>query len=322
MSQLNSFKYNKKPYNSFRRYNSRRNYLQQQTRYFSQNDDYKNNSTHSKWIKKSELQTNNSKDKQYYRNKVWNYMENNNIALFPRPVYHRIPNFVGADKTSAQLMKLECFLNAKIVKVNPDKPQQNVRYLCLKMNKRLLIPTPRLNNYGLLNEIIIPMHLKNNNKTLEIAATRKGLQQFGYLLGLNQLLKWNKNNKIDICIVGSVAVDKINGYRIGKGEGYADIEIAIMNELGLIDKNTKFIATVHDCQVFEGLDSKLFDIEDVKLDYIVTPTQIIKIDKKKDKLLYKINWNKLSQKQLNNMPILKQLKNKRKQYNTDAVKRW
>nr|GFA20580.1 5-formyltetrahydrofolate cyclo-ligase-like protein [Tanacetum cinerariifolium] len=30
------------------------------------------------------------------RKRVWDLMEGLNIAQFPRPVYHRIPNFVGA----------------------------------------------------------------------------------------------------------------------------------------------------------------------------------------------------------------------------------
>ena len=312
----------KKSHNSFRPYNSFRNNSNQyiQKRQFNQNEDCKSES-HSKWIMKKDKKENESKDKEYYRQKVWNYMENNNIALFPRPCYHRIPNFIGADKAAINLLKLECFTSSKIIKVNPDKPQQYVRYLCLKMDKKLLIPTPRLKTNGLLNEIVIPFHLKNNAKSLEMAATRKGLQRFGHLLSLNQLSKW-KNTKIDICIVGSVAVDKTNGYRIGKGEGYADIEIAILNQLGLIDINTKFIATVHDCQVFESLNDQLFDDIDVTLDYIVTPTKIIEINKKNDnedddnktkELPYKINWNKLTQDRINKIPVLKHLRSYQQQ---------
>ena len=309
---------------SFRPYHSSRRHPQHNQRqtYHHEADDYK---SASKWVKKAN--TNPMNDKQYYREKVWNYMEENNIALFPRPVYHRIPNFKMADKTAINLLKLSCFVNAKIVKVNPDKPQQSVRCLCLKMGKKLLVPTPQLKSNGLLNEIIIPSHLKQDIKTLQMAATRKGLQQFGHLLSIHDLSKWN-NTKIDICIIGSVAVDKTNGYRIGKGEGYADIEIAIMNELGLIDKNTKFIATVHDCQVFESLNKQLFDITDVRLDYIVTPTQVIQIKKEtqSDTLPYKIDWNRLDQERLNKMPVLKILKNhnvsKQNKHKSNKISRW
>lgn len=30
------------------------------------------------------------------RKRLWDYMESNDIARFPRPVHHRIPNFVDA----------------------------------------------------------------------------------------------------------------------------------------------------------------------------------------------------------------------------------
>ena len=106
--------YKKKPYNSFRQYNSQR-----YSSNYKQNDDYKMQ-TKSKWVTKDNINTQN---KDYYRNKVWNYMENNNIALFPRPVYHRIPNFIGNEKASMNLLKIEEFINAKLVKINPDKPQ-------------------------------------------------------------------------------------------------------------------------------------------------------------------------------------------------------
>jgi 5-formyltetrahydrofolate cyclo-ligase len=37
------------------------------------------------------------------RKPVWDKMEKENIAAFPRPVHHRIPNFVGADKAADQV---------------------------------------------------------------------------------------------------------------------------------------------------------------------------------------------------------------------------
>jgi 5-formyltetrahydrofolate cyclo-ligase len=41
----------------------------------------------------------------------------------------------------------------------------------------------------------------------------------------------------------------IAGHRIGKGEGYADLEFAMMIKMGAVDENTVIAATVHDCQV-------------------------------------------------------------------------
>merc|ERR1712154_203431 len=116
-------------------------------------------------------------------------------------------------------------------------------------------------------------------KTLRFAATRKGFEKFGRgnLVGLRELIRWDPRHTIDVVIIGSVAIDQETGYRIGKGEGFADMEIAIMNEFGLIDNNTTFIVTMHDCQLYDNIDMALFDRDtDTRLDYICTPTQIIK----------------------------------------------
>merc|ERR1719343_1864098 len=78
------------------------------------------------------------------RKRIWDYMEENNIAADPRPVHHRIPNFVGAELTAKQVESLPEFQRAKWVKVNPDSPQKEVRAAVLRAGKMLLVPQPRL----------------------------------------------------------------------------------------------------------------------------------------------------------------------------------
>lgn len=237
-------------------------------------------------------------------------MEQHNIAVFPRPVYHRIPNFVGSDVACEQLLQIPEFQRSRIVKVNPDRPQTHARYLCLKHSKRLFVPPAGLKQNAVLTEIKIPAHLKKDEKTLRYAATRKGFEQFGHLVTLRDLIRWDPKQKIDVVIIGSVAIDSETGYRIGKGEGFADMEIAIMNEFGLIGPQTTFIVTMHDCQLQQNIDMALFDPDtDTRLDYICTPTQIIKIKKRKgQRLPYHIDWDKLSAKRLRKIPFLRTLR--------------
>merc|ERR1712176_1577930 len=61
------------------------------------------------------------------RKQIWNYLEDNDLADFPRPVHHRIPNFKSSATTGERLATLPEFLAANIVKVNPDTPQKAVR---------------------------------------------------------------------------------------------------------------------------------------------------------------------------------------------------
>ncbi len=46
---------------------------------------------------------------------------------FPRPVHHRIPNFVNAELAAQRLAALPEFARAACVKVNPDTPQKQAR---------------------------------------------------------------------------------------------------------------------------------------------------------------------------------------------------
>merc|ERR1711971_165836 len=152
----------------------------------------------------------------------------------------------------------------------------------LKHGKRLFVPPAGLKKNAILTEIHIPDHLTGNDKALRYASTRKGFEEYGKLLTLHDMIGWDQKVKIDVVIIGSVAIDVDTGYRIGKGEGFADMEIAIMNEFGLIDANTTFIVTMHDCQLQRNIDMALFDPDtDTRLDYICTPTQIIKVKKRR-----------------------------------------
>lgn len=50
---------------------------------------------------------------------------------------------------------------------------------------------------------------------------------------------------VDLIICGSVAVNR-RGIRLGKGTGYSNIEVALLQEAGLIGLNTELLETEHD----------------------------------------------------------------------------
>jgi 5-formyltetrahydrofolate cyclo-ligase len=53
---------------------------------------------------------------------------------------------------------------------------------------------------------------------------------------------------VDLIICGSVAVNR-RGVRLGKGAGYSDIELALLQEAGLMRPETTIVTTVHPLQV-------------------------------------------------------------------------
>src|SRR5262249_8741356 len=106
---------------------------------------------------------------------------------------------------------------------------------------------------------------------------------------------------LDAIVCGSVAVTR-DGRRCGKGEGYSDLEFAILRELG--HPPVPVATTVHDLQV---VDSVPRDPTDQPISVITTPIRAIRI-KRPSGAPTGINWTRLSAEDLDEMPILAELK--------------
>ncbi|KAM9121921.1 methenyltetrahydrofolate synthase domain-containing protein isoform 4-T6 [Pangshura tecta] len=234
-------------------------------------------------------------------------MEANNLADFPRPVHHRIPNFKSASHAASRLPGLQEFRTAKTIKINPDAPQKTARFLTLEARKTLLVPTPRLRT-GLFNKIVPPPGA--TKEILRICATSQGVKDYSVPIGLDAKVH------VDLVVVGSVAVSE-KGWRIGKGEGFADMEYAMMVSMGAITEDTPIVTIVHDCQVVD-IAEELLDDHDLTVDYILTPTRTIKTGCKRPKP-QGIIWHKISYEMLERIPILKNLRYREKQAGKDVM---
>merc|ERR1712150_312391 len=249
-------------------------------------------------------------DKAAIRKKEWEFMEKNDIANFPRPVYNRIPNFKGANLAGQKVKDLKEFQTAKTVKVNPDKPQEEVRYQVLDHNKDLIVPTPRLSK-GLFNRLSAEPGMDKEN--MRKLASREGIDHQSKPVPMASRIK------LDLVVVGSVAVDK-SGNRIGKGEGFADLEFAMaVSHHGAITKDTLVLSTVHDVQVFDQIPESLFQPHDLSVDIIVTPTEVFRVEEPKKPKPDHIIWNLLSREKFDQIPILKEIRFKEKKAGKDTI---
>jgi len=129
---------------------------------------------------------------------------------------------------------------------------------------------------------------------------------------LAQPLDLQDNTKIDLLVVGSVAVNPENGARVGKGEGFAELEYGILRHLGQIDDSTPIVTCVHDCQIVTT-DLPPADVglmkHDVPVDIIVTPTQIFRVDPvNRSPKPTGIYWDLLSREKLKQVKVLRLLK--------------
>lgn len=231
--------------------------------------------------------------KEEIRKLVWDRMLRDGIARFPLPPHGRIPNFVGAEEAAKRLAKLEPFAKAKVLKINPDSPQRPVRHWALTSGKKVVMPTPRIRRgFLLLDPEKIP------RSALSYASTIKGAFRYGSLVK-----PWNLP-KIDAAVVGSVAVDT-EGRRIGKGEGYSEIEFGVLVEVGVLEREAPIATTVHDVQV---LPPPLpTDPWDVSVDYVVTPTKVIRAVNRPPRPKG-ILWELIPEKKVEEIPVLSELR--------------
>jgi 5-formyltetrahydrofolate cyclo-ligase len=233
------------------------------------------------------------------RKRIWDMMEEKDIARFPRPVHHRIPNFVGAEQAAKRLATLPEFENAKCVKVNPDTPQRPVRHLVLEQGKTLLTPQPRLRTgfFSTIQMKLLPSLVK-----VEECTNSKGVVKYGTPVTLDD------KYTVDLVIVGSTAVCPKTGARVGKGEGFAELEWGILSLQGNLDAATTLVVTtVHDEQIVDDIPEGALTKHDVPVDIIVTPTRIIRVSNRAPKPSG-VFWDLLSPQKLAQIRVLQQLK--------------
>ena len=233
--------------------------------------------------------------KQSIRERIWKLLEEKNVASFPRPVYGRIPNFIGSDRACELATSLPEFTRARVIKINPDSPQRRCRELALVSGKLLIMPTPRIREgFLLLDPRRIPRQYYGE------ASTIRGAFKWGV-----PIKPWEMPN-IDLVIIGSVAVNPGNGRRLGKSHGYAEIEWGIASALGKVSEDTPVITTVHELQlVSDDIPREPFDLP---VDVVVTPSRVIRVSRV-DPKPRGIYWEFVTEDMLREIPILRELRN-------------
>jgi len=211
-------------------------------------------------------------DKQAIRERVWDRLEADGVARFPFPPHDRIPNFEGAAAAAERVTETAVWERAETVKANPDSPQLPLRRAALRAGKTVYMAVPRLRDRRCFYELD-PAELDDIEAAPAVSnvadhARQVGPEAVGY---------------VDLVVSGSVGVTE-DGARIGKGEGYSDLEYAVLRELGLVDAATPVLTTVHELQVLDGPDSAVpgvdvpVDAHDVPMDLVVTPERTVETE--------------------------------------------
>src|SRR2546423_8016595 len=198
--------------------------------------------------------------KQAARERIWAVLERR--AAAPVGVYGRIPAFFGAEAAADRLAALPVWRAARTLKAVPDKAQLPVRARALREGKLVYMAVPKLADalpFFLLDpaSLTVPPEEAASSRVAETVVRKVGVEEM---------------QPVDLVICGSVAVNR-RGVRLGKGAGYSDIELALLQEAGLMRPETTVVTTVHPLQV---VDEPLPETgHDFSVDLIVTPEEVI-----------------------------------------------
>ncbi len=234
--------------------------------------------------------------KDILRSEVWSLLEERSVSI--GPTWSRIPNFIGADKAAQRLAELQIWKTSTIVKSNPDSPHIPVRLRALEDGKLVYVPVPELvKDYPFIE--LDPNILQRNGIPYEEVAPIEGAMEHGRKVGFQDM------KPFDLAVVGCVAVSR-NGGRTGKGGGFADLEMGIFREIGLVNADTPIVTTIHSLQIKED-ELIIMDAHDTPLDWIITPDEVIETQT----LIAQpegVNWDTIQSDQYENIPFLLSLK--------------
>jgi len=231
-------------------------------------------------------------DKQDLRERVWDDLEESGEARFPFPPHGRIPNFAGAGDAADRLADTGAWADADVVKANPDAPQLPVRRAALRAGKTVYVAVPRLRDEECFLRLD-PAEVAD----VDDATTVSGISEHGTPVGPEAV------EPVDLIVSGSVAVTE-RGERVGKGEGYSDLEFALLREFDRVDDDTATVTTVHERQV---VDEKIpTGDHDVPMDFAVTPERVVDTDAPATKPAG-IEWDALGEERREEIPVLARL---------------
>ncbi|XP_039490524.1 methenyltetrahydrofolate synthase domain-containing protein [Drosophila santomea] len=235
--------------------------------------------------------------KRSLRVQTWKKIQEGKVGIGFNNIFNRIPSFVGADKAAALFVNEEEFKKAQHIKVNIDRALHEFKELALLADKSVYLPSTRESS-ALCLKVDVPADATEEQK--KEALRVQDIQKFRSEIGLDSGLK------LDIVVIGSVVVSR-EGYRIGRGNGFADLDIGLLIELGAITPKTVIVTIVHDIQVVDSLPPNLFQKYDTPVDIIATPSEIIRVSKRLS-FPNGIYWELLSERRLKILPVLQQLK--------------
>ena len=234
------------------------------------------------------------------REEVWSAMRAAKVARFPGAA-GRIPNFTGAEAAAELLRDLPAWRAALTVKANPDSAQLPVRQRALEDGKTVYMAVPRLAE----PEPFFALDPDHLDQPPRKAASISGASRSARRVTLDEL------TAVDLVVMGSVAAG-LDGARLGKGGGFADLEFALATAAGLIGPHTVTVTTVHEIQLRPAGEIPVTG-HDVPVDFVVTPDRVIDCrSPHRPRPSAGIAWDDLTDEKIAAIPLLTAMRSARR----------
>ena len=208
-----------------------------------------------------------------------------------------IADYEGSDKGADLLRAEDNYRKAKTVFVTPDANLEVFREYVIRDRKTLILTSCGIKR-GFFT--LSPGDVPAGSESL--ASVMDGVGRFWHHITLEGMKQ--KYGTIDMLVTGASAITH-SGIRFGKGHGYFDLEWAMLYENGLVTVDSPVYAAGHDCQVVDA------DLEvephDTAVDYIVTPTRVIKTTGEYKKPTAGILWSLLQPDMLRDIPPIQEM---------------
>jgi len=211
-----------------------------------------------------------------------------------------IPDYEGSEQALGRLLSMKIYSMARFIFVTPDNNLEGLRARTIQYGKVLLTTT-----YAIKRGFVVLCHETVRQGKEDFASLLDGQEKLGRPVSLSEIRELvDRLGVLDFFITGASVIN-LQGIRFGKGHGYADLEWAMLSEIGAVDESTIVVAFVHDCQVEDmPLTTSIFD---TAVDMIVTPTRVIHVEKPL-KPTVGVVWEKLDEKLFKTIPPLQELK--------------
>jgi 5-formyltetrahydrofolate cyclo-ligase len=181
-------------------------------------------------------------------------------SRFDMDVSRFVPDFEGRERCDIQVQDLPDYAQAAVVFIAPDNSLEALRLDALRQGKRLVVPT-----FGLRRGLVALDGARLSPADMALAATLDGMERLGTVLTLHDL---RQLEPVGVVLTGAVAVTR-QGLHFGGGDGYFDLEWALLRHCGLASPTTAVVAVIHSCQLLD------VDVRpghhDAVADLIITP---------------------------------------------------